>query len=182
MNGRGQGYVVHEGCDHIFFIGFLGAGKSTLARNLGALFRRSFVDTDRLVERVRGKSVCDIFAEDGQDCFRRDEAAVLRGLAERKSLLVSCGGGIVECRESCRLMHQMGTIVFLDGDLEDSLRQIRHPELRPDFRCAKDAGELYRQRYPLYQREADLTLDIRNKTFDQVCSLAGALLWEEGLL
>ena len=107
MNGRGQGYVVHEGCDHIFFIGFLGAGKSTLARNLGALFRRSFVDTDRLVERVRGKSVCDIFAEDGQDCFRRDEAAVLRGLAERKSLLVSCGGGIVECRESCRLMHNL---------------------------------------------------------------------------
>ena len=79
-------------------------------------------------------------------------------------------------------MHQMGTIVFLDGDLEDSLRQIRHPELRPDFRCAKDAGELYRYRYPLYQREADLTLDIRNKTFDQVCSMAGALLWEEGLL
>ena len=44
MNGRGQGYVVHEGCDHIFFIGFLGAGKSTLARNLGALFRRSFAE------------------------------------------------------------------------------------------------------------------------------------------
>ena len=66
--------------------------------------------------------------------------------------------------------------------LLSATRQIRHPELRPDFRCAKDAGELYRQRYPLYQREADLTLNIRNKTFDQVCSLAGALLWEEGLL
>ena len=46
-----DGYVVHEGCDHIFIVGFLGAGKSTLARNLGQLFHRSYVDTDRMAER-----------------------------------------------------------------------------------------------------------------------------------
>ena len=84
-----NGYVVHEGCDHIFFVGFLGAGKSTVARNIGCLFCRPYVDTDRMVERVRGKSVCDIFREDGEESFRDTETEVLRSLSEKKSLLVS---------------------------------------------------------------------------------------------
>ncbi len=182
MGDLEKGYVVHKGCDHIFFIGFLGAGKSTLARNLGSLFNRDFVDTDRLVERATGKSVCQIFEEDGQDRFRELEAQVLRSLMIRKSLLVSCGGGIVEGPEACKLMHQMGKVVFLDGDFEDSLRQIRHPELRPDFGCVETASKCYEYRRPLYLCEADLTIDIRNKTFEQVCTAAAELLWEEGLL
>lgn len=182
METNRDGYVVHDGCDHIFFVGFLGAGKSTLARNLGNLFHRSYVDTDRMVERACGKTVCEIFSQDGEEEFRRREAFVLRRLMERKSLLVSCGGGIVEGKESCRLMRQMGTVVFLDGALEDSLRQIRHPELRPDFVSAERARALYEHRRPLYERVCDLRVDIRDKTFDQVTAEAGQMLWEKGLL
>ncbi len=182
MHDTQQGYVVHEGCDHIFFVGFLGAGKSTLARNLGSLFHRSYVDTDRMVERSSGKSVCQIFEDSGEAFFRDLEAAALRKLKSRKSLLVSCGGGIVEGAESCALMHQMGTIVYLDGDFEDSLRQIQHPELRPDFGCEESASKLYMLRRPLYEREADLSIDIREKTFEQVCAEAAQLLWDRGLL
>ena len=102
-----DGYVVHEGCDHIFIVGFLGAGKSTLARNLGQLFHRSYVDTDRMAERLACKSVCDIFEQDGEEAFREVELRVLARLKQRKSLLVSCGGGIIELPESCALMHEM---------------------------------------------------------------------------
>lgn len=182
MDQTERGYIVHEGCDHIFFIGFLGAGKSTLARNLGSLFRRGFVDTDRMVERARGKSVCQIFEQDGEASFRLGELDALRSLMSKKSLLVSCGGGIVEGSESCELMHRMGTIVFLDGDFEDSLRQIVHPELRPDFVDISCAGRLYEQRRPLYEQVADIRIDIRNKNFDQVALEAAQLLWERGLL
>lgn len=177
-----QGYVVHEGCDHLFFIGFLGAGKSTLARNLGRLFHRSYTDTDRLVERLACKTVSQIFAEDGEEAFRQGEERALRELRRRKSLLVSCGGGIVERSACCALMHDMGTVVWLDGDLEDSLRQIQHPEKRPDLGTVEEALALYHHRRPLYEREADLTIDIRNKTFEQVACEAGNLLWERGLL
>ena len=176
------GYIVHEGCDHIFFVGFLGAGKSTLARNLGKLFHRGYLDTDRLVERMVYKSVNDIFAEDGEESFRLSEERALRSLMDRKSLLVSCGGGIVERQESCVLMHEMGTVVYLDGSLEDSLRQIQHPERRPDLGTIEHARALYEHRRPLYQSEADLTIDIRGKTFDQVATIAGSMLWEKGLL
>ncbi len=182
MYGQDQGYIVHEGCDHIFFVGFLGAGKSTLARNLGNLFHRPCVDTDRLVERRLGKSVTRVFEEDGEDAFRDEETVQLRRLAQRKSLLVSCGGGVVERPLNCELMHEMGTIVFLDGDLADSLRQIRCPERRPDLGSAEHAAELYRHRRPLYEAAADIRIDIRNQTFEQVAQECGRMLWERGLL
>ena len=179
---RMDGYIVHEGCNHIFFVGFLGAGKSTLARNLGRMFHRQYLDTDRMAERMACKSVCQIFAEDGEEAFRKAEVAVLRRLKTKKSLLVSCGGGIVEDEESCRLMHEMGVVVYLDGDLEDSMRQIQHPEKRPDLGSPEETLALWEHRRPLFEREADYTIDIRGKTFDEVAAEAGKLLWEKGLL
>lgn len=179
---EGPGYVVHEGCDHIFFVGFLGAGKSTLARNLGSLFHRRHVDTDRLVERALGRSVSEVFATAGEEAFRDAETAALRRLERGKSLLVSCGGGIVERPVNCELMHRMGVVVYLDGDLSDSLRQIRCPERRPDLGSASHAAKVYRHRRPLYERCADITIDIRDKSFEQVAGEAGRVLWEKGLL
>jgi shikimate kinase len=79
-------------------------------------------------------------------------------------------------------MHEMGTIVWLDGSLDDSLRQIQHPERRPDLGTPEHAKALYENRRPLYEREADITIDIRDKTFEQVATEAGGLLWERGLL
>ena len=182
MTSTKSGYVVHEGCDHIFFVGFLGAGKSTLARNLGHLFGRTYVDTDRLVERRLGKTVALAFKEDGEDAFRDAETRELRRLYRRKSLLVSCGGGIVERPENTELMHDMGAIVFLDGDLEDSLRQIQRPDLRPDLGSEEEAKARYELRRPLYEQAADYVIDIRQKSFDQVAQDAANLLWEGGLL
>ena len=175
-----DGYVTHEGCDHIFFVGFLGAGKSTLARNLGRLYRRHYVDTDRMAERLMQKSVRQCFEEDGEEAFRDAETAVLELLKEEKSLLVSCGGGIVERPENSGLMREMGVIVYLDGDLNDSLRQIQHPEKRPDL--GSNARELYDHRRPLFKNVADYVIDIRDKSFDEVAEYAGCLLWAEGLL
>lgn len=175
-------YIVHEDCDHIFFIGFLGAGKSTLARNLGELFHRRYVDTDRLAERIIGKSLAQIYADGGEEQFRRAETEVLQTLKSKKSLLVSCGGGIVERNINLTLMHEMGVIVFLDGDLSDSLRQIQRTDRRPDLGTTANAKCLYKKLRPRYEYAADITIDIREKTFEQVAIDAGKLLWERGLL
>ena len=74
---------IKHGCDHIFFIGFLGAGKSTLARNVGTMFKRRFIDTDRLVVRRCGKSVTEIFKTEGEDRFRELETSALPFASER---------------------------------------------------------------------------------------------------
>lgn len=181
MASTGDGYITHEGCDHIFFVGFLGAGKSTLARNLGRLYHRSYCDTDRMAERLLRKTVRECFEQDGEDAFRDAETEVLRYLRTQKSLLVSCGGGIVERPGNTDLLHEMGKVVFLDGDLSDSLRQIQHPEKRPDLSLER-ADELYHRRRPLFVHVADYVIDIREKSFAEVAEVAGSLLWEEGLL
>ena len=182
MAGKATGYVVHEGCDHVFFVGFLGAGKSTVAHNLGRLFGRPYVDTDRMAERVLHQSVAEVFAQRGESAFRDAETQVLRDLRRRKSLLVSCGGGIVERDENLTLMHEMGTVVFLDGLLDDSLRQIQSLEKRPDLACIEDAAALYERRRPLYERAADVSVGITGKSFEEVAQETGRLLWERGLL
>ncbi len=182
MELRDSRYVVHEGCDHIFFVGFLGAGKSTLARNLGELFHRRYVDTDRLAERIAGKSLAEIYEDDGEELFRQAETEVLQTLKSKKSLLVSCGGGIVEKDINLALMREMGVIVFLDGDLSDSLRQIQRTDRRPDLGSVENATQLYRRLRPRYEVAADITIDIREKTFEQVAIDSGKLLWERGLL
>ncbi|OUP10161.1 shikimate kinase [Collinsella sp. An2] len=173
---------VKHGCDHVFFIGFLGAGKSTLARNLGNMFNRRFVDTDRLVERRAGMSVGAMYRSRGERYFRRLETQALRSLQSERSLLVSCGGGVVETPENIDLMHAMGFCVYLDGDLDDSLRQIRSYAARPDFHSPEHAAGLLAHRKPLYEQAADLTIDIRGRSFKEVSYQCAELLLERGLL
>lgn len=171
-----------RGNDHIFFIGFLGAGKSTLARNLGRMFGRRYVDLDRLVERKNGASIGKLFKRDGEEHFRVLETRALRDLGQERSLLVSCGGGVVETPANIELMHQMGYCVYLDGDFSDSLRHIHSTVARPDFKNPKHARKLYYHRKPLYEAAADLTIDIRGKSFKGVAYECAQVLVERGLL
>ena len=179
---RGKGGHRRHGCDHVFFIGFLGAGKTTVARNLGNMFHRRFVDVDRMVERELHASVSRIFATVGESEFRRAETEALGSLRRRRSLLVSCGGGIIERPENIKLMREMGKVVYLDGTLEDSLKQIRRPEKRPDLGDRAHAQLLYDHRRPLYEQACDYRVCITGKSFEDVAFEVGELLWERGLL
>lgn len=177
-----QGPVERRGCDHIFFVGFLGAGKSTLARNLGRMFNRRYVDTDRMVERRAGLTVTKIFAAQGEEGFRVLETQALESLKGERSLLVSCGGGVIETPRNIELIHEMGYCVYLDGDIRDSLRQIRRSDTRPDFRSPAHAARLLEHRRPLYRAAADFTVDIRRTSFTEVSYKVAELLLERGLL
>lgn len=174
--------VEKRGCDHVFFIGFLGAGKSTLARNLGGMFNRRFVDTDRMVERRKRMSVTKIFETYGEDEFRLFETQALESLSHDRSLLVSCGGGVIETPQNIEIMHDLGYCVYLDGDIDDSLRQIRRSDTRPDFRSVEHATALLEHRRPLYRTAADFTVDIRGRSFTDVSYSVAELLLECGLL
>lgn len=174
--------VEKRGCDHVFFIGFLGAGKSTLARNLGGMFNRRFVDTDRMVERRKRMSVTKIFETYGEDEFRLFETQALESLSHDRSLLVSCGGGVIETPQNIEIMHDLGYCVYLDGDIDDSLRQIRRSDTRPDFRSVEHATALLEHRRPLYRAAADFTVDIRGRSFTDVSYSVAELLLECGLL
>ena len=95
---------------------------------------------------------------------------------------MSCGGGIVETPVNIDLMHEMGTCVYLEGDFEDSIRQIRRSDTRPDFRSPEHAARLFEHRRPLYRQAADLTLDIRNKSFEDVPTFVPRCFWSVGAM
>lgn len=175
-------YVQHDGCDHIFFIGYPGIGKTTVVKNLGAMFGRGFADTDKMMEASCGKGVGQIFAEGGVERLRKSEEHVLRLLKQKKSLLVSCGGTLVLSQEACKAMHEMGTVVYLEGTLDSCFAQIRSLERRPEIATSEQAHALYKKLCPIYEATCDVRINVDNKTFDEVADECAATLWEMGLL
>lgn len=177
-----HGVVSREGCDHILFVGFNGAGKSTVARNLGAMFHRPHVDLDRLVERRCHRSIAEIWHDQGEAAWHAAEHEALESLRRERSLLVAVGSGAVETAANRHVMEALGHIIYLEGTLEDSLSQIRCLARRPELGSTRQARAAYERRRPLYEAMADYTVRITGKTFREVAEECGALLWEEGLI
>ena len=96
---------------HIFLVGFMGAGKSTVGRILAEHLGRPFIDLDAEISREAGRAVAKIFAEDGEEAFRALESDELQRIVERPPSVVACGGGIVLRDENRRLMKDIGTVV-----------------------------------------------------------------------
>lgn len=175
-------YTVQEGCDHIFFVGFMGAGKTTLVRNLGELFKRKYLDTDYLVSRLAHKSVAELYKHEGVRGYRQCETQVLKRLKKEQSCLVSCGEGIVELPENFTLLKEMGKVVYLNISLDDSLAQIKARAHRPLLGDYQEVSELYRHREPLYRAVADYEVPVTCFAFEELAYTVADLLWNEGLL
>ncbi|MEG3071305.1 MAG: shikimate kinase [Candidatus Syntrophopropionicum ammoniitolerans] len=88
---------------NIVLIGFMATGKSTVGRRLAQCLRRTFVDTDKEIEAVTGKTIAQIFAKDGEKRFRSEENLLVKKLVSRKGLVIATGGGLVLNPDNFRL-------------------------------------------------------------------------------
>jgi shikimate kinase len=103
------------GCS-LYLVGMMGSGKTTVGRMLANTLRYAFFDTDSVIEAAHGgKSVSDIFRENGEEYFRRCESQVLQELAPYKSLVVATGGGAVANPKNWSYMHA-GIVAWLQGE------------------------------------------------------------------
>ena len=150
----------------VFLIGFMAAGKTTLGQAVAAMSGRPFADTDRLVENLAGMSIPQIFAEHGEEEFRRLETRVLETIASRDDApVVACGGGLPCRRENLDIMLGCGTVVWLQAP-EDILvrRLLMAPGTRPlvdgksETELAAYVSETARRRTPSYS-QADARFD-----------------------
>ena len=147
---------------NVFLVGMMGAGKTTLGRALARRTGQEFVDTDRLLVERTGVPVTTIFEIEGEEGFRRREAALLREVAAREGLVVATGGGAVLAADNRRAMRAAGTVVYLRARLESLWERLGHDATRPLLATADPRATLaalLEQRDPLYREAAHLVVD-----------------------
>ncbi|MFQ5877874.1 MAG: shikimate kinase [Acidobacteriota bacterium] len=159
----------------VFLVGFMGAGKTTAGIALARLLGWDFVDLDELIAEREGRSIAEIFREDGEAYFRRVEAEALSTLRGRSRLVVACGGGTYAREATRRLIDGMGRAVWLRLSLARALARCERPADRPLLRDAAQAEALYRSRLPAY-RSAPLSVEVDGLAPEQVAERIEALL------
>ena len=144
---------------NIVLIGMAGVGKSTIANELSQKLSMPFVDTDSIIEQRENKKISDIFAQNGEEYFRKVESQVLMEVGKQTGKIIATGGGIVERKENKFYLKQNGVVFNLVGDLEKLDRKNR--PLSTDIDAVKE----------LFRRRKDKYLDFSDYTIDNNCEL-----------
>jgi len=146
---------------NLFFIGPMGAGKSTIGRRTAELLGLAFFDLDHEIEEHCGATIPLIFDVEGETGFRHRETATLAELAARSGLALATGGGAVLAAENRRCLRERGFVVYLETTIDEQLTRLARDRKRP-LLAAPDRRERLQQlatvREPLYREIADLTL------------------------
>ena len=166
----------------VFFVGFMGAGKTSTARKLARRAGVAAVDTDTYLERREGESVADIFSRAGEEAFRAIEADVLSEIALAEPMIVSCGGGIVVSEASRRVLKDNGFVIYLQVTAQQAKERIRNFKRRPLFSDLEAAERLCAERRALYAEVADATIDTTGHLSGSLARSAFSLLRKEGVL
>ena len=111
--------------DHILLIGFMGSGKTSVSRRLSSMTGLSLIDVDQRIEALQHRKIPAIFAQEGEQGFRRIETHTLEGIRYEGRSIVSCGGGIV-CNPANRpILKALGTVVYLQVPVEEAVERLR---------------------------------------------------------
>ena len=144
--------AVNQRLRNIILIGMPGSGKSAVAAALGKALDREVVEADELIAQRTGMSIPEIFAQSGEETFRKLETEVLAEQGKRSGIILSTGGGCVTRPENYPLLHQNGTIFRLTRDLA------KLPTEGRPISQTTDLAQLCARREPLYRRFADVTV------------------------
>ncbi len=145
---------------NIILCGFMGSGKTTLAKGLSKELNMPLIDTDEEIVKREGKPIADIFAESGEAYFRSLETELIKELAEKEGHIISLGGGLAANRDNHPYLKQAGTCVLLDCGIEETLNRISEDKTRPLTAGGKeDIINRYNHRKPIYESVADIIID-----------------------
>ncbi|MCD8085718.1 MAG: shikimate kinase [Clostridiales bacterium] len=168
--GGGQAGTTFDG--NLFLIGFMGAGKSTVAGAFHALCGMEVLEMDEEIERRAGLSISDIFSTLGEESFRQMETELITTLEPGRRFVVSCGGGTPMREVNVRAMRRRGAIVWLTATAETVLVRVADSNSRPLLEGHKDRDyiqAMMNQRRPKYQAAADIAVATDGKDAAEIC-------------
>jgi len=172
----------------ITLIGYRGSGKSAVAELLATALGLQSVDSDHVVERQAGRSIREIFDQDGEAEFRRLEQEVIRDLTGRTSLVIAAGGGAILAEENCRCIKAAGPVVWLQASVENLARRIAQDKATSDRRPSltgqsvqEEIASVLAARRPFYQDAATLIVHTDGLTSEQVADRIRSLLDPPGV-
>ena len=155
--------------ENVILIGMPGSGKTTVAMALAEKLRRPVLDSDAAVEETAGIPIPAIFEREGEAGFRRRETAALAELGKRGGIILATGGGSVTRPENYDLLHQNGTILWLQRDIA------KLPTDGRPISQSRDLSELLRERTPAYTRFADHIIDNNGTVEETLCRILEVL-------
>ena len=142
---------------NIFLVGPMGAGKSTIGRQLAQQLNMEFYDSDQEIEKRTGADVGWVFDVEGEEGFRDREEKIINELTEKQGIVLATGGGSVKSRLSSR-----GVVVYLETTIEKQLARTQRDKKRPLLQVDAPPREVLEaladERNPLYEEIADVTI------------------------
>ena len=156
---------------NVFLIGFMGAGKSTIARNLVKELDMELIEMDETIVKQQGKSINEIFDQVGEDGFRDIESKLVLDIITEKNAIVSCGGGVVIRRENVENMKKNGKIIFLTATPETILERVKNGKDRPLLNGHMNVeyiSEMMEKRREMYENAADIKISTDGKTKGEI--------------
>lgn len=158
---------------NVILIGPMGAGKSTIGRQVSSLLHYEFVDSDHEIEARTGADIPWIFDVEGEEGFRRREESIIEELTLRQHIVLATGGGAVMKESNRKVMAARGVVVYLQASVEQQLARTARDRNRPLLQTAeprKVLTELMKIRDPLYMELADFVIDTDQGSVKDVAS------------
>ena len=157
---------------NIALIGFMGTGKTAVGQALARKLGRKFIELDLLIEQKAGKSIPDIFQQDGEIAFRELEIEVTKEIAREEYLVIACGGGVVLNKINIDRLRENARIVYLTVSPQATLKRVSTGEGQRPLLAGDNPTltirELLRFRKPFYERAADIKIDTSKLDIDSV--------------
>lgn len=166
---RGRGYSLPMS-SNIVLIGFMGCGKSSIGRRLAGRLGHNFLDSDDMITARAGKSISEIFAEEGEERFREREAGELRDLLDSPKIVLATGGGAILRPENRDLLRRIGTVVWLHSDPDTLFERASRSRRRPLLQVENPRttfNALLEERLPVYQQACTLKVDASGLSHEQ---------------
>ncbi len=163
-----------KGKRNIFLVGPMGAGKTTIGKQLAQLLHLEFIDTDQEIESRTGAPIDWIFDIEGEDGFRAREKEIIAELSQRQGIVLATGGGAVVTPENRTFLAGRGIVVYLETSIEQQLERTRKDKRRPLLQNTDDPEAtliaLHKERDAQYREIADVVVATNENSIKSVAN------------